>query len=149
MLTALTQCGGEMTSNSGMITTAEIEPYQLCVWRITVESDKRIILVIESVDLPTMTDWYRVFDGSDCLGKPTIYAKGITTEKPLSMKSTNNTVVFVAFGGKVKLTYTSGKILKQINKPAYVILPVQIYRKNVHRKTLTKQQTWLATPFPQ
>ncbi|KAF7260593.1 hypothetical protein EG68_02219 [Paragonimus skrjabini miyazakii] len=107
ILTALTQCGGEMTSNSGMITTAGIEPYQLCIWRVTVESDKRIILMIESVDLPTMTDWYRVFDGGDCLGKPIIYAKGITSEKPPSMKSTNNTVVFVTFGGKVKITYNS------------------------------------------
>ncbi|KAF5405871.1 hypothetical protein PHET_00625 [Paragonimus heterotremus] len=47
----LTQCGGEMTSNSGMVTTAGIEPYQLCVWRVRVENDKRIILVFESVDV--------------------------------------------------------------------------------------------------
>ncbi|KAA3676673.1 uncharacterized protein DEA37_0007332, partial [Paragonimus westermani] len=103
----LTQCGGQMTNDSGVITSAGIEPYQLCVWKITVESDKRIILMVESVDLPTMVDWYRVLDGDDCLGKPIIYARGVTTEKPPPVKSTHNTVVFVTFGGKVKINYTS------------------------------------------
>ncbi|CAH8491220.1 unnamed protein product [Dicrocoelium dendriticum] len=110
----LDNCGSNLTNASGQLSFNGSEvPNVLCIWKITVNTKKVVLLQVEKLTLESSFSSFRVLDGSTCAANEIYRIWGYDDFKPTSILSYSNTitVVFASPPGivreKVMASYTS------------------------------------------